>query len=275
MSVPAAAQPIAPEETFGEAEIAASMPMDATEVGEGAPAAEGSRRWRGRRGRRRGRGPGREGQPEMGASTGEAANDEEMTAGPDLSSGYDLAGTPSQDTAEAPSYDAPEAQVVLESLQATAAPEAAVDVAAVPEGAGFEDDGGYVGERQRSRAAGREPRSSESGDRGRRPGRDGGRSRGYGREGDTGDAYGQAEGSQEAPAEPILLPGESLAKYRAGGQDEAPAAPVNSTPVSSSEFKLPGAWDGGTVLPGETLRPRARRYGRWVAHRRAIAWWTR
>ena len=258
MTAPLAAQPVEPEEAFGEAQIAATMPMapmDATELGEGAPAAEGSRRWRGRRGRRRGRGPNREGQPEMAASTGLAASDEELAADPDLSAGYDLA-----EMDEAPSYDAPEAQAVLDSLEASAAPEAAVDVAGVPgDVPADEEDGGYVGDRHPSRAGARERGEArgESTDRGRRGGgREGGRSRGAGRESSYGDGYGQAEAAQDAPATPILLPGESLAKYRAGGAPEEPIARQSAAPASAPEFRLPGAWDGGTVLPGETLRPR-------------------
>ncbi|SNT18672.1 ribonuclease G [Granulicella rosea] len=68
--------------------------------------------------------------------------------------------------------------------------------------------------------------------------------------------YGQ-EVYAETPAEPIILPGESLGKYRkdASGAPAPEAATVVAAPVST-EFVLPGAWDGGAVLPGETIRPR-------------------
>jgi ribonuclease G len=67
-----------------------------------------------------------------------------------------------------------------------------------------------------------------------------------------------------ASAEPFLLPGESLSKYRRGED-----APVSSSAESShaapapvlvtrpsTEIELTG-WDGGSVLPGETLSRRS------------------
>jgi ribonuclease E len=62
----------------------------------------------------------------------------------------------------------------------------------------------------------------------------------------------------DAPAEPIILPGESLSKYRPASEQSAQAAPSSLTPLPppSSEFKLAENWDGGLVLPGESLSRR-------------------
>ena len=65
------------------------------------------------------------------------------------------------------------------------------------------------------------------------------------------------------PAEPLLLPGESLARYRAAddsvatGQTDlhASADAPRAKPSNIVEAPLAG-WDGGAVLPGETIRPR-------------------
>jgi ribonuclease E len=60
-------------------------------------------------------------------------------------------------------------------------------------------------------------------------------------------------------AEPFILPGESLSKYRRGddGQPVEAPKPLGTliAPKPSSEVTLTG-WDGGAVLPGETLRRR-------------------
>ncbi len=61
---------------------------------------------------------------------------------------------------------------------------------------------------------------------------------------------------------PIVLPGESLSKY--GGRTESvrssdvssdrPSAPIRrSSSQPSTQVEVPGGWDGGFVLPGETL----------------------
>ncbi|HEV2575666.1 MAG TPA: Rne/Rng family ribonuclease [Acidobacteriaceae bacterium] len=64
-----------------------------------------------------------------------------------------------------------------------------------------------------------------------------------------------------ASAEPFILPGESLSKYRRGEQNDQKAAEsrpfatheASSHAKPSTEFELPGSWDGGLTLPGETL----------------------
>lgn len=63
---------------------------------------------------------------------------------------------------------------------------------------------------------------------------------------------------EEPAGEPILLPGESLARY-GGGSAQASAAPTASVattrPSTLIEAPVLG-WDGGFVLPGETLSRR-------------------
>ncbi len=61
-----------------------------------------------------------------------------------------------------------------------------------------------------------------------------------------------------ASAEPFILPGESLSKYRrdAGaekGREPRATAETLSAAKPSTEFQLTAAWDGGLTLPGETL----------------------
>jgi ribonuclease G len=67
-----------------------------------------------------------------------------------------------------------------------------------------------------------------------------------------------------ASAEPFILPGESLSKYRRGEQGERQAreprggatAEGSGSAKPSTEFELSGAWDGGSTLPGESLSRR-------------------
>ena len=72
--------------------------------------------------------------------------------------------------------------------------------------------------------------------------------------------YGTAsEAPAEQPVEPMILPGESLSKYRPGGATPDPSASASlSAPPPVSNFVVSG-WDGGMVLPGETIRPRGPR----------------
>ncbi len=72
--------------------------------------------------------------------------------------------------------------------------------------------------------------------------------------------YGTAnEAAAEPPVEPMILPGESLSKYRPGGTTPEPTASASlSAPSPVSNFVVSG-WDGGMVLPGETIRPRGPR----------------
>jgi len=71
--------------------------------------------------------------------------------------------------------------------------------------------------------------------------------------------------SAGSAVEPFILPGESLSKYRRGEKDAAePAAKsAGATMVAkpSTEIAPLVGWDGGAVLPGETLRAREPRGG--------------
>ncbi|MEO6802007.1 MAG: Rne/Rng family ribonuclease, partial [Granulicella sp.] len=129
-----------------------------------------------------------------------------------------------------------------------------------------------VDEEQSYNASRREGRS----DRG---GRDRGRSGGRGDRGGSREpraprgfepshgSYGLDSGADEASdapvGEPIILPGESLGKYRKG--EDAPVAKANDvvlTPLPPSGFIVAPGWDGGATLPGETLSRHRRNEGR-------------
>jgi ribonuclease G len=73
-----------------------------------------------------------------------------------------------------------------------------------------------------------------------------------------------ASSASSASAEPFILPGESLSKYRrgeesgssgseAGGGRSHSARPITPAAPPSTEFELPTGWDGGSMLPGESL----------------------
>jgi ribonuclease G len=67
--------------------------------------------------------------------------------------------------------------------------------------------------------------------------------------------YGQ-EPEIEVPVEPVILPGESLSKYRAPSETQSAASSPAPKAPPADDFVAQG-WDGGFVLPGETLRPRS------------------
>jgi len=218
-------------------------PEDVETVGEGAPGADGSRRWRGRRGRRRGRGG--------LAPAGDAARESNGAATP----------------------AAAEEENFLEY-----APEIDAAVETAPEFEAAPAQEAYPGEEEPARSAPREGGRNDRGDRGDRDRSGRGRNdrgprapRGFA---PSHNLYGvDSAGTEEsaAPSEPIILPGESLSKYRRG--DEAASAASN---VSTSSTSAPAnvivpkpttviddsfvatAWDGGAVLPGETLSRRSR-----------------
>ncbi|HEX4155421.1 MAG TPA: Rne/Rng family ribonuclease [Acidobacteriaceae bacterium] len=146
-----------------------------------------------------------------------------------------------------------------------------------------------TGEAAAAADSGREYGRDVSRDAGRDSGRDAGRDSGRGSDRRHGDRRRRDEssGRQEAirerfaprgqrhtgadegaepsaSAEPFILPGESLSKYRRGeardGEERrteteadrrSPAATAATRP--STEFDLPSAWDGGMTLPGESL----------------------
>ena len=223
------APPVAPRET-----------SEATELGEGAPGADGNRRWRGRRGRRRGRGnSGQPGEPIAAAS----AN---TYAAPLL---------PEEDPNFDPDAYLPEPVVAAsEPPVVTSAPQQEPS-----SDRGRRDDG--RGGRQRSDSPRRD--SGQRAPRGFTPSRDlyGVES---GESSSTGPVYDAYPDADAAPSEPIILPGESLSKYRKGDDQPAPAAaastPANVTTVTlappANLYTLAEGWDGGSVLPGETLSRR-------------------
>ncbi|MDQ2925745.1 MAG: Rne/Rng family ribonuclease [Acidobacteriota bacterium] len=180
-------------------------PLD-SDVSEGAPGADGNRRWRGRRGRRRGR--------EDGAETPQVQETQDVEAQP---------------------------REVLPELSAAA------------EEQPRREDRGPRGDR--NERGGRN-------DRGGRPDRSGGGRDRFAASGGRGGAESQFAHSDTQPTpEPFILPGESLSRYRRGadGLPELAAAqvtPVNVTVVTAKPSTLvePALnWDGGLVLPGETL----------------------
>jgi len=194
---------------------------ESDEIGEGAPGADGGRRWRGRRGRRRGRGVRDEQTP--GTSTGESE--------------FAPAASSEDEFVVEGETRAPREERVREDRPAEVR---------------SRDEGGDRGGRERGRRGGvrgrldaiRE-RFAPRGDRHRKD------------EGETVDV----EASSGPAVEPFILPGESLGKYRPRDEKDearetAKSAEVTSAPKPSTEFKLTEAWDGGMVLPGETLRPR-------------------
>ena len=226
---------------------------DEAEVGEGAPGADGSRRWRGRRGRRRGRGAGQRDESSQVAggtddSQGEARYDE--TADIDAAAASGLSANP-----------IPPGKVVDSGMEAS----------------GFQQERGGRGENERSDRGGRGDR--DRGGRGDRGGRD---QRGprvprgfapktalYGVE--DSPAYNESPESGGPAPEPIILPGESLSKYRKGVDEPAaavssPAAEQNVIVPSVPSFAIPSGWDGGATLPGESLS-RHRRSEERAGHR--------
>jgi ribonuclease G len=191
----------------------------AENLGEGAPGADGSRRWRGRRGRRRGRSGGTD-QPQTTPVIPEVV----------IEGGYD--------------DDVPAVEHEFEAAPPVVAP--AEQPRREESGRGRREGRGDRGGRDRGGRGGRE----ERGPREDRPSRDA--------------EYGTEEFIAK-PAEPLLLPGESLARYRhddtAGKADiQAAATTQAAKPSNIVEAPLKG-WDGGAVLPGESrsVRPDAGR----------------
>jgi len=248
---------------------------DSAELGEGAPGADGSRRWRGRRGRRRGRG----GLTADGTRSPEGAVTATEANGTFAEKPY---AADSETEAPAGRYDQEDFTDYPLEIDGNAAP-------------------AVVDEPIRSVEAPREARSEGRRDDGRRDrndrgGRDrGGRGRGDGRDRggreDRGDRSAPraprgfapsrdlyvvdtpgSDSESSAPVEPIILPGESLSKYRiptaaeeaaqAAAQSTAAALPpgvILPTPKSVVDDTLIATgWDGGAVLPGETLSRRNR-----------------
>jgi ribonuclease G len=212
-----------------EAIFDAPTSTETEEIGEGAPGADGARRWRGRRGRRRSRGTGGEGQPD----TTEATEKIEAAAEPFAEEAHAL----------------PAAPVVREAEAREAAP---------PRGGRERSSGREGGGRDRG---GRR----RGGDRGGRGDRGGYESRPAGMSNRAAPRDHHSGISNEpgvdlsAAAEPFILPGESLSKYRRGEEGSTsetaakPAIPNLVMVKPSTEVAPLLGWDGGATLPGETL----------------------
>ena len=212
---------------------------DESDLGEGAPGADGTRRWRGRRGRRRGRGPGQRDESPQIAGAPTTGPVSEVSYGDD-SFDVDIDGaaaTPPTDTAPiASAYSTTEA------------------TSPTRENAGRNDRNNRGGRDRNDRNRGR-------GDRGGRDNRESRVPRGftpktslYGV--DDAPAYNESP-ELDAAAEPIILPGESLSKYRRDSETTATAsakpAAANINIPAAPEFTIPSGWDGGATLPGESL----------------------
>jgi ribonuclease E len=214
-----------------EAVDAAPRASEDEEIGEGAPGADGGRRWRGRRGRRRGRGVAGEPQAETSA---EGSSDE-------ISSEAAPLDERAPREAEGRAVEPREERTAREG--------------------GRERGGRERGGRDRG---GRERGGRESGGRDQRLDsvRERFAPRGA-RPASSDDEIVDLSASAAPAVEPFILPGESLSKYRRGenGAANEPIAaakpagiPVVAKP--STEVAPLVGWDGGAVLPGETLRAR-------------------
>jgi ribonuclease E len=218
--------------------VAGTTPVESTDggdFGEGAPGADGSRRWRGRRGRRRGRGPGQRDESLQRTGTESQANNESDEAFSEAS--YDN------------SFD----------IDASAARPAANHSAPIPSA----HPADAPQENSRGRDRGDRNDRGGRGDRGGRDQRAPRVPRGFA---PKVALYGvdQTPESDGPPAEPIVLPGESLSKYRKGGQEVAAPKAVDASIIlpAVADFAIPSGWDGGATLPGESLSRHRRSDGR-------------
>ena len=242
---PRSYEPVSYAPVDDEALDAAPRVSEEEEIGEGAPGADGSRRWRGRRGRRRGRGVAGEAQGEASAGS-QAGNDADEFA-----------------------------------VEAVAPREEVVERRPIESrDSGGERSGGERGGRDRG---GRDRGGRDRGGRDRGGREQGGREQGSrdqggrdsrldsvrerfaprgARPGSADDEVVDLNAAAGAAAEPFILPGESLSKYRrgeSGAATEPSAAKAAGIPViakPSTEIAPLVGWDGGAVLPGETLRAR-------------------
>ena len=259
----------APETTEAPQSFEAPIPppviaVEAGELGEGAPGADGSRRWRGRRGRRRGR-SGLPGDVVREAATPEPTSDAEL-----LGDAVEVDFAPESEELRIP--DAKTGPILNAYADADRGEDELARSAAPLEGqpSGDRSRGGRGGRGGRNERGDRNDRSERS-DRGERSDR---APRGFA---PSTNLYGveahSSDGESEAPVEPMILPGESLSKYRRGSEAEAsqtsmpaPSLPPNvvlAKPANIIDDSFVAAsWDGGAVLPGETLsrrnRPEAR-----------------
>lgn len=225
---------------------------------------QGSRRWRGRRGRRRGRGGAAMTNADVVTGTYAEQVEPELLAGDEET--VSLEG----------SVEIADRTVDVE-LGRPIEIDLGAEPRAVPGG-----DRGQSARRDEDRRGGRDGRRDGGRDRG---GRDRGDRESRGGSGFTevssrpygGGEQGGSRGLEEefaVPAgEPIVLPGESIRKYRDPAEVAAEEAVRRASLPASAEMATTVApsvevvgWDGGAVLPGETLsRHRNREQGQAVA----------
>jgi ribonuclease E len=220
---------------------------DASEIGEGAPGADGGRRWRGRRGRRRGRGA----TSPAGDGSGPAGD----TAPENTAQGY----------SEVPGYGDDDPLLERESNLEFDGEASAQSSAPV---AGRGDESPRSDRQRRESGRNRDGQRRDGQRHDQRPQRF---PRGFeptrnlygvdsGEPSGTGPIANAYPDEIEAGAEPVILPGESLSKYRKGGEDQAAPKPAQATSSSlappANLYTLAAGWDGGSVLPGETLSRR-------------------
>jgi len=229
------------------------------DIGEGSPGADGSRRWRGRRGRRRGRGP----REEQGPTPGTIAFPETFGSDSgfedeafDLNASQSLLAQPTphplstQNVPIPPASSQPIAQpIAAQNIPIPALPsqplasqpsisQPAISQPPAPESRDRSPESRGRGGRDRDRSSrDRAPRAP----RGFAP-----RSSLYGVDA-TPEPEETLSGAPEP--EPIILPGESLSKYRkdAAGNTVVAPTPVQAATAPSTEFHLPGTWDGGAA----------------------------
>jgi ribonuclease E len=211
--------------------------------GEGAPGADGSRRWRGRRGRRRGRGPGQRDESSQPSSAQPSSSS--------VDSAYEAPG----DTDYDDSLD-------IDGAAAPPRPDTAPIASAYPDAASVAPENTSRTSRNerndrgdRSNRGGRD--RNDRGGRGNRGGRDSRVPRGFAPK----TALYGVDDTNESPdtnaPEPIVLPGESLSKYRKDSEAPGASAPrpteANIIIPAAPEYTIPSGWDGGATLPGESL----------------------
>ncbi len=244
--------------------------------------AEGGRKWRGRRGRRRGRGnrTGQEGtgQPQEGGTQAapEAAGEAEGDFGP-VSENVESDSAEFNASAE-PSFEEmarPDFQAGNREPRGGREGRRDRNRGRSDEGRSHTDAGqqgrGDEPRREGFREQGRESHSGQDSGRRSPRGFEPRRER-YGA-GDgpssSGSGTGPVGGAYDAPPAGdaiLVLPGESLARHRKGeepgestpGANASSAATSNATPLAppATLYTLAEGWDGGAVLPGETIRPR-------------------
>jgi ribonuclease G len=253
----------APEGEFREApygetadsEFAAAEGGQADAEGQpngGEGTAEGGRKWRGRRGRRRGRGnrAGQEGAAQAGSAEAQgdfapASEDADID-----SADFNASAEPSFEEMARPQHPAGD----REQRSGRFAGRDRSQRDQNPAGRGYEsrrDEGRGEGSGRRS-SRGFESRREDYG------------------VGDEPSGSGPVAGAYDAPPageEIFVLPGESLARLRPASEQtqagvssavsSASSAPsmANAMPPATL-YTLAEGWDGGAVLPGETIRPR-------------------